>query len=440
MSFITSTQLPRLGVGTPAHASIPVLIGRTVSAGQNDYLALQRNSTQYGRIGLDSSDRFRLSGPNLSSNALTIDGSDFIQIGPAIASPGVRFYVTDDVWLTGVLRVGASATYGAASLDPDGAIQLGRNITAQAHSVMRIFRAGTEYARVGLDASNQLTLMAGPNDTPALMVSSTGQVGIGVSPATLLHIESTDPTFRVRRSDATAGVYSEITSDTAGAIIYKADPGNISASSQHQWTVDNTVRLAVDANTNLGLGAASLPSAGGPAISMLQGTAPTPASNTAGIWAGDVAGTAELFGFDEAGNDVQLTCHPAPFLDSLPATHVFPWSYSASNKYLGKKINVDMEGLIREVENLSGKKLMFVDDLPNKHDWDSDQENLLALSILTIQRQDRIIQALTDEVAEAETDDLKAPLTSLLSQAIEERSKMKIHVKKTIPSWLQSRL
>ncbi len=147
------------------------LVDITSVAAQLDELLFARSGTQKGRIGLDSSDRFRLSGPNLSSNAITIDGSDFVQIGPAVASPGLRLYVTDDTQVTGTLRVGPTSAFGAAAVDPDGVGQFGRAITAQAHGLTRYFRNGTEMARIGLDANDHLALMAGAADSPAFVVN-----------------------------------------------------------------------------------------------------------------------------------------------------------------------------------------------------------------------------------------------------------------------------
>jgi hypothetical protein len=62
----------------------------------------------------------------------------------------------------------------------------------------------------------------------------------------------------------------------------------------------------------------------------------TPASNSARIYAKDVAGTAELFVKDEAGNETQISPHamdgPASFYDGGPTV---PYVVKESNQYLG---------------------------------------------------------------------------------------------------------
>ncbi len=61
-------------------------------------------------------------------------------------------------------------------VDPRGAIQLGRNITARRHSLIRMYRAGEERARLGLDESDNLALMAGGSDQPAFIVEKSGYI------------------------------------------------------------------------------------------------------------------------------------------------------------------------------------------------------------------------------------------------------------------------
>jgi hypothetical protein len=86
-----------------------------------------------------------------------------------------------------------------------------------------------------------------------MRITSTGLVGIGItSPATLLQIESTDPTFRVKRSDGSA--YGELTSDTSGLISFKSDPGNTANGSGFIFTVDNSEKARIDSDGDLLVG------------------------------------------------------------------------------------------------------------------------------------------------------------------------------------------
>jgi hypothetical protein len=68
-----------------------------------------------------------------------------------------------------------------APVDPRGAIQLGRNIPARRHALVRMYRAGEEVARLGLDEYDNMALMAGGVDTPALVVEKSGYVRLASS-------------------------------------------------------------------------------------------------------------------------------------------------------------------------------------------------------------------------------------------------------------------
>ncbi|MBL4755420.1 MAG: tail fiber domain-containing protein, partial [Flavobacteriales bacterium] len=89
-------------------------------------------------------------------------------------------------------NVGIGTTSPGDLLHVTGTARFERNIAAQDASFFRLFRQGVEKARFGLDANDQLTLMAGILDNPALSVTTTGNVGIGTtSPTAKLHVLTT---------------------------------------------------------------------------------------------------------------------------------------------------------------------------------------------------------------------------------------------------------
>jgi len=104
-------------------------------------------------------------------------------------------------------------------------------------------------------------------------------------------------------------------------------------------------------------------------LSIKAGTHPTvPAADCATFFVEDVvAGTAEMRVMDEAGNESTLSPHNFSLFEP-DKDHEYPWSYYASNAFIGKEINVDMYGAIKCIEELSGRQFIYTRDIP-KEDW-----------------------------------------------------------------------
>jgi hypothetical protein len=82
-----------------------------------------------------------------------------------------------------------------------------------------------------------------------VLINSSGQVGIGVSPLAKLHVnDTTYPALRL----STATSYSNIYHDgTTGSITYSADDGNAIAGSSHQFYVDGSSAMTIDSSGNV---------------------------------------------------------------------------------------------------------------------------------------------------------------------------------------------
>jgi hypothetical protein len=76
---------------------------------------------------------------------------------------------------------------------------------------------------------------------------------------------------------------------------------------------------------------------------------PTPGTNTAGIFAKDVAGTVEMFVVDEGGVATQISPHD-------PATG--RWVHDSVNLRTGKRTYIDMERAMEILERLSGERII----------------------------------------------------------------------------------
>jgi hypothetical protein len=135
-----------------------------------DALAITLNGKAVGGLRVDAQGRLGIYGPNLTSTAVTLDRLDKIQIDPQpVDAPAARMTIAEDVWLTGVLRVGRADAFGDAPFDPNGAIQLGRNLTkAQPMALARFFSQGQESFRLGTTADGSGFVSDGPHDVPLL--------------------------------------------------------------------------------------------------------------------------------------------------------------------------------------------------------------------------------------------------------------------------------
>ena len=139
------------------------------------------------------------------------------------------------------------------------------------------------------------------------------------------------------------------------------------------WTSDGVSavkkRLIIDSNGNVGIGTTDQFGSGA-GVFALANASTNPTSNPTNaivLFAkdyddGDGAASSELFVRDEDGNETNLSPHTFELYQPDP-TDPFPWTYHSTNYLIGKKINVDMSGAIRELEKLTGKKFIYVEDV-----------------------------------------------------------------------------
>lgn len=135
-----------------------------------DAVAITLEGKPVGGLRVDAQGRLGIYGPNHSSTAVTVDRHDKIQIDPRpVESPAARLTIADDMWATGALRVGRADAFGNAPMDPNGAIQLGRNLSkAQPMAFARFYAQGKESFRLGTTADGCGFVSDGPHDVPLL--------------------------------------------------------------------------------------------------------------------------------------------------------------------------------------------------------------------------------------------------------------------------------
>jgi hypothetical protein len=81
------------------------------------------------------------------------------------------------------------------------------------------------------------------------------------------------------------------------------------------------------------------------AIRLDEVSAPTSVTDKGFIYAKDTAGTAEVYVMDAAGNETQISPHNAQG----------EWQYYSKNIRTGKTVRINMEQMIRDIEQLTGK-------------------------------------------------------------------------------------
>ena len=79
---------------------------------------------------------------------------------------------------------------------------------------------------------------------------------------------------------------------------------------------------------------------------------PSGVTNRASIYAKDVSSSAELFVRDEAGNVTQISPHNTEG----------EWIYYSENSITGKRFKVNMEKMIRKLEQITGEDFIEIDD------------------------------------------------------------------------------
>ncbi len=129
-------------------------------------------------------------------------------------------------------------------------------------------------------------------------------------------------------------------------------------------------------NGNLGIGTTSFGN-GTATLAFLNGTAPT-ASITDGIllYSEDESASSELKVRDEAGNVTTLSPHNFSMINK---SEPMAWSFYSENEEVDKKINVDMLRAIRLIEEVTGEKLAYVQNIDDESGKINSEENTLGI-------------------------------------------------------------
>jgi hypothetical protein len=356
-----------------------------------------------------------------TSNALdiqpTTDATTAIQLNDKDGNAILNVDTTND-------RVGIGTTGPSAMLHIQGSTGIRLKNSASATSEDYIYPAGDSGGLIlktdsGLSTSAiafGFQTYSGGYDS-RLVILGNGYVGIGTtSPSNLLEVMANAPSASVNmkiRNSSTSGAASLMinapsATDTKGVIIRNfggsysgnSDSGalplanstlfaaagaagdfifNPSTGKGYLFEIGTSAAMRIVSSGNVGIGAAAPTGGGTPALALAQASA-NPINigiNTAGLIAKDNGGTCELYAWDEAGNVTQISPHSAGLLDDLPLSYELPFVFHSENKYLGRAICVDMFGALRAVEQLSGKKFITLEDVPQGN-WEDDARDAAA--------------------------------------------------------------
>ena len=132
-------------------------------------------------------------------------------------------------------------------------------------------------------------------------------------------------------------------------------------------------------------------------LSLFNGTIPVgSAKDGVHLYSQDVSASAELKVMDEAGNITTLSPHN---FSLSPKSHPMAWSFYSENKEIGQRINVDMLKTIRLVEEMSGEKLVYRENLETGENMEEDNEHNESLKELQKQ-----VEILTQKVQQLEKE------------------------------------
>jgi hypothetical protein len=148
-------------------------------------------------------------------------------------------------------------------------------------------------------------------------------------------------------------------------------------------------------------------------LALVNGTVPN-ASVTDGVllYTQDVS-TSELRVRDEAGNITTLSPHN---FSLIPQSEPMAWSYYSENSQTGQVINVDMLKAVRIIENLSGQKLVYMNNTTGLPAKDPKKDGPSIQTLLenlqkTVDQQQQMLEKLSNE-----NDALKKELDKLKIQ------------------------
>lgn len=278
--------------------------------------------------------------------------------GRIYPSGGVQFLGTLSDPGSGVFKIGGSLTLTTALTVGNGGTG-----TATAFTAGSVVFAGAS----GVYSQNNAKLF---------WDDSNGRLGIGTAtPGRALDLLAASGTISIGFTAGSGGNCTFTAIPASSSNGYDVNNNTVGSATRFFTSASSSgdTESARFTTLGVGIGGPTMPTGGTKMLIFAQGTAASGlGSNTAGLQAKDVAGTAEMFAFDENATATQISPHNFTLFDPDPSEPA-PWDYYSVNEYLGVEIGVNLTRAIRLVEQMSGEKLIHVRSLPTKRNWYDDQ-------------------------------------------------------------------
>jgi hypothetical protein len=190
--------------------------------------------------------------------------------------------------------------------------------------------ANNDLSSESIEVSASTSRISFPQNTDAFKIKSGGN---GTTPFSVINSADTDDIFQVSQNSSAHGEVFILDSGGNGNIAFKSSAASYFLGG------------------GLGIGTSADPTGNGSKVLFFgdNTTNPTMDTDTAGIFAKDVAGTVEMFAVDESNNVTQLSSHN-------PKTG--EWRFYSENTKTGRILEVDLEKFFKHYDSVNGTSFL----------------------------------------------------------------------------------